>query len=95
MINSKTGVKQPFYQGELVYSIIRSFAHDEQFGINNALPLSETVITALMPVGDSIASQTITDTCYQVLLRFDAAAATQYALLHGIIAIPKRRRKGA
>lgn len=95
VIETKTGQKQPFYQGKIIYAIIRSFAHDEQFGINNALPLSETVITLLLPMGPVIETSAIAETCYKVLLRFDPSAAAQYALTHGMTTRPVRRRKSA
>lgn len=95
VIHLQSGLKEPFYQGKLLYSIIRSFAYDEQFGIKNALPLSETVITELLPIKRLLSTQQIARACYNVLQRFDKVAAAQYALAHGITAAPKRRRKKA
>lgn len=94
--SAKTGATELFYQGRIVHSIMRSFTHDEEFGIDNALPLSETVTTQLLPVhNNTIPTQVIADTCYEVLERIDRTAAAQYALTHGIIAHQKRRRNSA
>lgn len=95
VLSSKTGLRQPFYQGRLIYSIMRSFLHDEQFGIDSALPLSDTVIATLLPTSSVINSTEIAAACYDILLRFDQSAATQYALTHGMLNTPRRRRKNA
>jgi len=96
VLNERTGVNTPFYQGKIIYSIIRCFAHDEEFGINNAPALSDTIVAALLPLNNKpLSTKAITTACYDTLFRFDKAAAAQYALIHKITTTPKRRRKSA
>lgn len=95
VLNEKTGEKTLFYQGKIIHSIEKSFAHDEEFGVRNALPLSETVIGTLALHSQALSNEIIGNACFNVLSRFDQAAATQYAIAHGIIAPPHRRRKSA
>ncbi len=94
VLHKKNGQTEPFYQGKIIHSIIRSFAHDEQFGINNALPLSDTIVSLLLPVGQSMTTAQIATTCHAVLQRFDATAAAHYAFAHNQFMGQKRRRKG-
>lgn len=95
VLDRKSGTQQPFSQGKLIHAIMQSFIHDEQLGITSALPLSETVIAKLLPAQGGISTAAIAYACYDVLARFDKLAAIQYALRHGIVAAPKRRRKRA
>lgn len=95
VLHEESGAKEPFYQGKLILSIMRSFAHDESYGIINAPALSETTIAALLPMGNIVSARTIASTCHVTLLRFDKTAAAQYALAHSIARTPKRRRKSA
>lgn len=94
VLNKNTGAKTPFYQGVLIRSIAKSFAHDEQYGIINAPPLCETIIAQLEPVGSLLTTDMITDACHTVLKRFDTTAAAQYALAHKINGSTRRKRKG-
>ncbi len=95
VFHAKSGKNELFYQGKLIHSIMRSFAHDEYSGIINALPLSDTVISALLPIDKVIPAKTIASTCYKVISRFDKTAAAQYALIYGVAATPTRGRKSA
>lgn len=94
VIAAKTGAKSPFYQGKLVASIAKSFAHDEPRGAINALPLSDTIISMLLFENASVSTAQICALTHTVLKRFDPSAALQYALSHHLEAAPARRRKG-
>ena len=96
VIHDKTGKIKPFYYGEIIHSVARSFAHDEEFGVISAPALCETIVATLLPLKNNpLKTSTIAFTCYHTLLRFDKAAAAQYALIYGITPTPKRRRKNA
>lgn len=92
--NPKTGHNEPFYQGKLIASIARSFAHDEAYGAINALPLSESVIAHLLQETEPLDTRDVSTITHMILQRFDPTAAAQYALVHNIPARTTRRRKG-
>lgn len=90
----QTDTTAPFNTGKLVFSIGKSFAHNPGLGESSAIPLSETITAQLIPAPDAIiTTDTIRNTAYEVLLRYDQAAALQYGLTHDLIAINTRRRK--
>ena len=96
-VRSRDGVTMlPYNRGVLLLSIASCFAHDAPRGRQAAWWLTETIEGSLLQMDDSSSPQTpptatvvdaatIASSSYEVLKRYDQAAAIQYAAKHHLL----------
>ncbi len=91
-ISLPNGETDIFNLGRLTLSIAQAFTHNPREAQYNALWLAQTVEDTLSTERESIALEDIAAATHQVLRRYDALAALQYAAKHQLIVSLKRRR---
>lgn len=77
-------MSHPYNPGILLLSIATAFQHDQRRGAEVAWDITNTVSSRLSVVDGNLTTEVIKDATYETLLRFDGAAAMQYALQQGI-----------
>ena len=81
----------PFNLCKLTLSIAAAFTHDSLTREQHSLSLAQTAEQLLLREVKQPSAEDIAATTHQVLRRFDALAALQYAAQHELIS-PVRRR---
>ena len=90
-VHLPSGKTDVFNLGKLTLSVAEAFPHAPKEAAYNALWLAQTVEDILSTETEVITPQEIEATTHQVLKRFDALAAMQYAAQHQLVTSVKRR----
>ena len=79
------GTDEPFVREKLLQSLYECLKHRPQ-ALTDALALADTVINTLLPKVNqaSLPRNLVAQSAYQVLQRFDRAAAVQYRAYHPV-----------
>lgn len=85
------GGKDTFNLGRLILSISAAFSHDRHAAQYESLWLAQTVEDSLSVSEAPLTPEAISQTTHEVLERFDALAAVQYAARHHLITTVKKR----
>lgn len=80
-----------FNTGWLTISIAESFTHDPLRGKENAFWLAQSVEDFLSLKKEALTTTQISHVTYEVLKRYDALAALQYAAKHQLISSVRKR----
>lgn len=90
-IQLPNGTQDTFNLGKLLLSIAGAFSHNEKSAHYDSLWLAQTVEDKLSMDKEALTPETIAETTYAVLKRFDELAAVQYAARHHLITSVRRR----
>jgi transcriptional regulator NrdR family protein len=90
-IQHKGGQTDTFNLGKLILSIAAAFSHNSKSAEYDCLWLAQTVEDTLSMDNGSLTPESIAQTTYATLKRFDELAAVQYAARHHLIDNVRKR----
>ena len=90
-IIKEDGSRDIFNLGKLILSIAASFTHNTHAAQYESLWIAQTIEDTLSMDVHALSPETIAQTTYLTLKRFDELAAIQYAVKHHLITKVRRR----